>query len=346
MKMHKMAGDSRHPRNARVLPPRRLDRLPPDPGPRPQGQAHVGPHGRRQEHRRPTWWSSRCSTTRTSCWSRARSRAAANGLVLIKGSVKDVKKYIVPRQIKEVESKNPMKASKKGAPAAGRAPRSSPPVRGSGRGGRWRSSRVEAPRSPPPPRRILRARRASAGFAARSVYKLEEIDKRAPPAARRATGCWTSAAARARGCSTRSRWWGRTARWSGSIAIRCPSPSPGARVLRGDIFTTPDAELLGDARRPSTWCCRTWRPTRPASARPIRRARRPCSRRRSRAPSGCWPPAGAFVGKLFQGPDFEAIRKRLGALHRGEDREARQLARAELRDLPRRQGLRLTAACA
>jgi large subunit ribosomal protein L3 len=43
---------------------------------------------------------------------------AANGLVLIKGSVKDVKKYVTPRQIKEIESKNPMKASKKGAPAA------------------------------------------------------------------------------------------------------------------------------------------------------------------------------------------------------------------------------------
>jgi large subunit ribosomal protein L3 len=44
---------------------------------------------------------------------------AANSLVLLKGSVKDVKKYVVPRQIKEVESKNPMKASKKGAPQAG-----------------------------------------------------------------------------------------------------------------------------------------------------------------------------------------------------------------------------------
>jgi large subunit ribosomal protein L3 len=42
----------------------------------------------------------------------------ANGVVLVKGSVKDVRKYVVPRQIKEVESKNPMKASKKGAPAA------------------------------------------------------------------------------------------------------------------------------------------------------------------------------------------------------------------------------------
>jgi len=42
----------------------------------------------------------------------------ASGLVLIKGSVKDVKKYVVPRQIKEIESKNPMKASKKGAAQA------------------------------------------------------------------------------------------------------------------------------------------------------------------------------------------------------------------------------------
>ncbi|HEY4183859.1 MAG TPA: 50S ribosomal protein L3 [Polyangia bacterium] len=41
-----------------------------------------------------------------------------NGLILVKGSVKDVRKYIVPRLVKEAESKNPMKASKKGAPAA------------------------------------------------------------------------------------------------------------------------------------------------------------------------------------------------------------------------------------
>lgn len=39
----------------------------------------------------------------------------ANGLILLRGSTKDVKKYIVPRPIKEVESKNPMKASKKTA---------------------------------------------------------------------------------------------------------------------------------------------------------------------------------------------------------------------------------------
>jgi len=44
---------------------------------------------------------------------------AANGLVLVKGSTKNVRKFIVPQLVKEAESKNPMKASKKGAPTSG-----------------------------------------------------------------------------------------------------------------------------------------------------------------------------------------------------------------------------------
>jgi len=43
----------------------------------------------------------------------------ANGLVVVKGSTKDVRKFIVPQLVKEAESKNPMKASKKGAPQGG-----------------------------------------------------------------------------------------------------------------------------------------------------------------------------------------------------------------------------------
>jgi large subunit ribosomal protein L3 len=39
---------------------------------------------------------------------------ANNGIVVLKGSTKDVKKYIVPRPQKETEAKNPMKAAKKG----------------------------------------------------------------------------------------------------------------------------------------------------------------------------------------------------------------------------------------
>jgi len=38
-----------------------------------------------------------------------------NGVVVLKGSTKNVKKYIVPQLIRDVEAKNPMKASKKGA---------------------------------------------------------------------------------------------------------------------------------------------------------------------------------------------------------------------------------------
>jgi large subunit ribosomal protein L3 len=38
-----------------------------------------------------------------------------NGVVVLKGSTKNVKKYIVPQIQKEVEAKNPMKASKKAA---------------------------------------------------------------------------------------------------------------------------------------------------------------------------------------------------------------------------------------
>jgi large subunit ribosomal protein L3 len=43
---------------------------------------------------------------------------AANGLVLLKGSTKNVKKYVVPQPQKEAEAKNPMKAAKKGQTTA------------------------------------------------------------------------------------------------------------------------------------------------------------------------------------------------------------------------------------
>jgi large subunit ribosomal protein L3 len=41
-----------------------------------------------------------------------------NGLVLLKGSTKNVRKYIVPQPQRETEAKNPMKAAKKGQTAA------------------------------------------------------------------------------------------------------------------------------------------------------------------------------------------------------------------------------------
>jgi large subunit ribosomal protein L3 len=43
---------------------------------------------------------------------------AANGLILLKGSTKNVRKYVVPEPQKEAEAKNPMKAAKKGQTSA------------------------------------------------------------------------------------------------------------------------------------------------------------------------------------------------------------------------------------
>ena len=56
IKRHKMGGVRRHPRYPRVLPPRRLDRLPPDPGPRAQGQAHDAATWATATTPRRTWW--------------------------------------------------------------------------------------------------------------------------------------------------------------------------------------------------------------------------------------------------------------------------------------------------
>jgi 23S rRNA (uridine2552-2'-O)-methyltransferase len=84
----------------------------------------------------------------------------------------------------------------------------------------------------------------------------------------------------------------------------------GARAMVGDIYTTPDAELLGDLKAfdvvmsdmaPDTTGIRSTDQARSAALfeEALTRAERLLA------------PGGAFVGKLFQGPDFEAIRKRM-----------------------------------
>ena len=85
---------------------------------------------------------------------------------------------------------------------------------------------------------------------------------------------------------------------------------PGARVLHGDIFATPDAELLGPLAAfdvvlsdmaPNTTGVRATDQARSAALveEALARAERLLA------------PGGAFVAKIFQGPDLEAIRKRM-----------------------------------
>ena len=91
-----------------------------------------------------------------------------------------------------------------------------------------------------------------------------------------------------------------------------PNPVAGARVLQGDIFATPDAELLGPLAAfdvvlsdmaPNTTGTRATDQARSASLfeEALTRAERLLA------------PSGAFVGKIFQGPDLAALRKRMAA---------------------------------
>jgi 23S rRNA (uridine2552-2'-O)-methyltransferase len=150
----------------------------------------------------------------------------------------------------------------------------------------------------------------AAGFAARSVYKLDEIDERVRllRAGDRVLdlgccpGSWLQYAVRAVGPH------------GAVVGIdRNPLPRPiaGARAMVGDIFLIPDAELLGTLRAfdvvlsdmaPDTTGIRSADQARSAAlvSEALARAIRLLA------------PGGAFVCKLFQGPDFEDIRKQLG----------------------------------
>ena len=152
-------------------------------------------------------------------------------------------------------------------------------------------------------------RARSAGFAARSVYKLEEIDKRLR---------LLRAGDRVLDLGCRPGSWLQYARSVvgphglvvGIDRDPLPQPVPGTRFMRGDIYETTDAELLGEAKAfdvvlsdmaPDTTGIRSADQARSASLfeEALGRAERLLA------------PAGAFVGKIFQGPDVEALRKRM-----------------------------------
>jgi len=89
-----------------------------------------------------------------------------------------------------------------------------------------------------------------------------------------------------------------------------PRPIAGARVLVGDIFTTPDGELLGPLAAfdvvlsdmaPNTTGTRATDQARSAAlfGEALTRAERLLA------------PGGAFVGKVFEGPDVDGLRKRM-----------------------------------
>jgi 23S rRNA (uridine2552-2'-O)-methyltransferase len=152
-------------------------------------------------------------------------------------------------------------------------------------------------------------RARSEGFAARSVYKLEEIDKRLrllrPGDRVLDLGCrpgsWMQYARAVVGVH------GHVV---GIDRDPLPQPIPGTRFLRGDIYETTDGELLGDLKAfdvvlsdmaPDTTGIRSADQARSANLveEALGRAERLLA------------PAGAFVAKIFQGPDVDKLRKRM-----------------------------------
>jgi 23S rRNA (uridine2552-2'-O)-methyltransferase len=147
------------------------------------------------------------------------------------------------------------------------------------------------------------------GFAARSVYKLDEIDRRLrllrPGYRVLDLGCcpgsWSQYALRSVGPH------GAVV---GIDRHALPRPIPDARILVADIHATTDAELLGPLgafdvvlsdMAPDTTGVRSADQARSANlfGEALERALRLLA------------PGGAFVGKLFQGPDFEDTRRRM-----------------------------------
>jgi 23S rRNA (uridine2552-2'-O)-methyltransferase len=152
-------------------------------------------------------------------------------------------------------------------------------------------------------------RARSEGFAARSVYKLEEIDKRVrllhPGDRVLDLGCrpgsWMQYARRVVGPH------GAVV---GIDRDPLPQPIPGTIFLKGDIYETTDAELLGELKAydvvlsdmaPDTTGVRSADQARSANLfeEALKRAERLLA------------PAGGFVGKIFQGPDVDKLRKQM-----------------------------------
>jgi 23S rRNA (uridine2552-2'-O)-methyltransferase len=148
------------------------------------------------------------------------------------------------------------------------------------------------------------------GFAARAVYKLEDIDKRVRlfHAGARVLdlgcrpGSWMQYAVKAVGPH------GKVV---GVDRMPLPTPLPGAHVIVADIYTLSDDELLCGLSAydivlsdmaPDTTGIRATDQARSAALveEALSRAERLLA------------PIGAFVAKIFQSPDVEKLRKRMG----------------------------------
>jgi len=167
------------------------------------------------------------------------------------------------------------------------------------------------------------------GFAARAVYKLEEIDQRHAIFERGMTrvldlgcspGSWLQYARQRLGAS---------AQLVGLDRGPLQRPPPGARIVVGDVMTVSAGELLGEL--PAFDVVLSDMAPDTTGIRHLDQAR--CEALFERAleiAQAVLAPGGNFVGKLFQGPDFkrltEAVRARFAIQRAAKPASSRQIS--------------------
>jgi 23S rRNA (uridine2552-2'-O)-methyltransferase len=167
------------------------------------------------------------------------------------------------------------------------------------------------------------------GFAARAVYKLEEIDQRHAIFERGMTRVLDL------GCSPGS--WLQYARQrigtSGQLVglDRGPlqRPPPGARIVVGDVMAVEIGELLGEL--PAFDVVLSDMAPDTTGIRHLDQARSEALFERAlEIAEAVLAPGGNFVGKLFQGPDFkrltEAVRARFAVQRTAKPASSRQIS--------------------
>ena len=167
------------------------------------------------------------------------------------------------------------------------------------------------------------------GFAARAVYKLEEIDQRHAIFERGMTrvldlgcapGSWLQYARQRLGAS---------AQLVGLDRGPLQRPPPGARIVIGDVMAVTVAELLGEL--PAFDFVLSDMAPDTTGIRHLDQARSEALFERAlEIAEAVLAPGGNFVGKLFQGPDFkrltEAVRARFAVQRTAKPASSRQIS--------------------
>jgi 23S rRNA (uridine2552-2'-O)-methyltransferase len=171
------------------------------------------------------------------------------------------------------------------------------------------------------------------GFAARAVYKLEEIDQRHAIFERGmirvldlgcAPGSWLQYARQRLGTS---------AQLVGLDRGPLQRPPPGARIVVGDVMTVRVTELLGEllGELPAFDVVLSDMAPDTTGIRHLDQARSEALFERAlEIAEAVLAPGGNFVGKLFQGPDFkrltEVVRARFAVQRTAKPASSRQIS--------------------